>query len=85
MASGILYTPTRDVAWRGLAGAAPAIADLKEAKVQEPAVAPRLKVEPLDASVSLRTLAYDAMKRVITAMDIYDHAGDIRLDERQLS
>ena len=61
------------------------IAAEQEAKVQEPAVSPRLKVEPLDTSVSLRTLAYDAIKRAITRMDIYDHTGDIRLDERQLS
>jgi DNA-binding GntR family transcriptional regulator len=46
---------------------------------------PRLQVEPLDASVGLRQRACDAIKRAITQMDIYGHAGEIRLDERQLS
>lgn len=46
---------------------------------------PGLKVEPLDASVGLRKLACDAIKRAITEMDIYSHPGEIRLDERQLS
>jgi DNA-binding GntR family transcriptional regulator len=46
---------------------------------------PRLKVEPLDASVGLRQRASDAIKHAITQMDIYGHAGEIRLDERQLS
>ena len=53
--------------------------------MNELAMPPRLRVEPLETSVSLRTLAYDAIKRAITQMDIYGHAGDIRLDERQLS
>jgi DNA-binding GntR family transcriptional regulator len=46
---------------------------------------PRLKVEPLHVSVGLRRLACDAIKRAITEMDIYGRAGEIRLDERQLS
>ncbi|MBV9738971.1 MAG: GntR family transcriptional regulator [Hyphomicrobiales bacterium] len=46
---------------------------------------PRLKVEPLHVSVGLRRLACDAIKRAITEMDIYGCAGEIRLDERQLS
>ena len=46
---------------------------------------PRLQVEPLDANVGLRQRASDAIKRAITQMDIYGHAGEIRLDERQLS
>ena len=33
----------------------------------------------------LRKEAYAALKRAITAMDIYDHAQEIRLDERRLS
>jgi DNA-binding GntR family transcriptional regulator len=45
----------------------------------------RLKVAPLDASTSLRALAYDALKRAITDMDIYGESREIRLDERQLS
>jgi DNA-binding GntR family transcriptional regulator len=52
-----------------------------------PAVAalPRLNIEPLGASLSLRTLAYDALKKAITEMDIYGHPVDIKLDERRLS
>jgi DNA-binding GntR family transcriptional regulator len=46
---------------------------------------PRLKVEALHVSVGLRRLACDAIKRAITEMDIYGRAGEIRLDERQLS
>lgn len=46
---------------------------------------PRLKVEPLHVSVGLRRLACDAIKSAITEMDIYGRAGEIRLDERQLS
>ena len=47
--------------------------------------APKLKIAPIEANVSLRTLAYDAIKKAITEMDIYGHAEEIRLDERQLS
>src|SRR5436190_8669635 len=39
----------------------------------------------LDTSTSFRKEAYAALKRAITAMDIYDHPQEIRLDERQLS
>jgi DNA-binding GntR family transcriptional regulator len=46
---------------------------------------PELKVLPIEASTSLRALAYDALKRAITDMDIYGQIDDIRLDERQLS
>ena len=46
---------------------------------------PKLNVEPLGASSSLRMLAYDALKRAITEMDIYGSAAEFRLDERQLS
>ena len=49
------------------------------------AVRSRLNVAPLDASISLRALAYDALKRAITGMDIYGADDEIRLDERQLS
>ncbi|HYZ33795.1 MAG TPA: GntR family transcriptional regulator [Crenalkalicoccus sp.] len=44
-----------------------------------------LAVEPLDVSIGLRRLACEAIKRAITEMDIYEHAGAIRLDERRLS
>ncbi len=53
--------------------------------MQKTAVRPRLNVAPLDASISLRALAYDALKRAITDMDIYGADEGIRLDERQLS
>ena len=53
--------------------------------MQKSSVRPRLNVAPLDASVSLRALAYDALKRAITDMDIYGAEEEIRLDERQLS
>jgi DNA-binding GntR family transcriptional regulator len=53
--------------------------------VEEAITPPRLRVEPLDASVSFRNLAYDRLKKAITEMDIYAHASEIRLDERQLS
>src|SRR5277367_6397379 len=51
----------------------------------EPAAPPRLRIEPLEVSIGLRQQACDAIKRAITAMDIYGHPGEIRLDERQLS
>jgi DNA-binding GntR family transcriptional regulator len=44
-----------------------------------------LRIEPLGVNVSLRTLAYDALKKAIMEMDIYGHEQPIRLDERQLS
>lgn len=46
---------------------------------------PRLRVEPLEASISLRKLACDAIKRAIMQMDLYGTPGELRLDERQLS
>jgi DNA-binding GntR family transcriptional regulator len=42
-------------------------------------------VVPIEANASLRSLAYDALKRAITEMDIYGTLEDIRLDERRLS
>src|SRR5229473_8513324 len=46
---------------------------------------PILDVSRLDTQSTFRDLAYTALKRAITAMDIYDHAQEIRLDERRLS
>src|ERR1700685_1016485 len=46
---------------------------------------PTLEVSRLDTQSTVRDLAYAALKRAITAMDIYDHAQEIRLDERRLS
>src|SRR6516165_8523520 len=46
---------------------------------------PNLNVRRLDTGTTFRKEAYAALKRAITAMDIYDHAQEIRLDERRLS
>src|SRR6201988_3699964 len=46
---------------------------------------PALDVPRLDTSTTFRKEAYAALKRAITALDIYDHAHEIRLDERRLS
>jgi DNA-binding GntR family transcriptional regulator len=46
---------------------------------------PTLDVPRLDTGASFRKEAYAALKRAITAMDIYGHAEEIRLDERRLS
>jgi DNA-binding GntR family transcriptional regulator len=53
--------------------------------VHQVAEPPKLNVEPLEAATSLRMLAYEALKRAITEMDIYGSAKEFRLDERQLS
>src|SRR5205814_9629170 len=44
-----------------------------------------LDVPRLDTSTSFAKEAYAALKRAITAMDIYGQAQEIRLDERRLS
>ncbi|MBV9378509.1 MAG: GntR family transcriptional regulator [Alphaproteobacteria bacterium] len=44
-----------------------------------------LDVPRLDTSTTFRKEAYAALKRAITAMDVYDHPQEIRLDERRLS
>lgn len=44
----------------------------------------KLKVQPLDTSATFKAQAYAALKKAVTEMDIYDHPGDIRLDEREL-
>ncbi|HTV46048.1 MAG TPA: GntR family transcriptional regulator [Stellaceae bacterium] len=46
---------------------------------------PILDVPRLDTGTSFAKEAYAALKQAITAMDIYGHAAEIRLDERQLS
>jgi DNA-binding GntR family transcriptional regulator len=50
-----------------------------------PRSSPTLDMPRLDTSASFRDLAYAALKRAITAIDIYDHREEIRLDERGLS
>src|SRR5262245_51472826 len=46
---------------------------------------PAIDVPRLDTDTTFRKEAYAALKRAITAMDIYGHAQEIRLDERRLS
>src|SRR5437762_13932952 len=46
---------------------------------------PKLEIPRLDTSTSFAKEAYAALKRAITAIDIYDHPGEVRLDERRLS
>jgi len=46
---------------------------------------PALTLKPIEASTGLRRLACDAIKQAIMDMDIYGHAGELWLDERQLS
>ena len=50
---------------------------------QAPAVLPPLS--PINVSASLRDRAYAALRQMITEADIYAHADEIRLDEKQLS
>jgi DNA-binding GntR family transcriptional regulator len=46
---------------------------------------PALEMPRLDTATTFRKEAYAALKRAITAIDIYDHPHEIRLDERELS
>jgi DNA-binding GntR family transcriptional regulator len=46
---------------------------------------PSLDMPRLDTQASFRDLAYAALKRAITAIDIYDRPDEVRLDERALS
>jgi DNA-binding GntR family transcriptional regulator len=50
-----------------------------------PRPSPTLDVPRLDTRASCRDLAYAALKRAITAIDIYDRPDEVRLDERALS
>src|SRR6266550_2524708 len=60
----------------------PYISDMPEGSPRPSAT---LDVPRLDTSNSFRKEAYAALKRAITAMDVYDHPEEIRLDERRLS
>src|SRR6266550_9482640 len=60
----------------------PYISDMPEGS---PRPTPSLDVPRLDTSSSFAKEAYAALKRAITAMDIYGQAQEIRLDERRLS
>ena len=44
-----------------------------------------LKLERISAGSGLRRLVCDAIKHAITEMDIYNHPGEVWLDERELS
>jgi DNA-binding GntR family transcriptional regulator len=44
-----------------------------------------LALHAIDAGLSITDLTYQALKRAITAMNIYDSAEDLRLDERRLA
>jgi len=54
---------------------------------QAPATVPKtaLALQPIPANASLRDRAYAAIRQAIIEADIYQHAGEVRLDERQLS
>ena len=52
---------------------------------EEPARSSLISLERLDADWTLRDLAYDALKRAIMAMRIYDSPEEPRLDERSLA
>ena len=45
----------------------------------------KLKVTPIDQSVTLKQRTYTALKAAIEQMNIYDHNAQLRLDERVLS
>lgn len=62
--------------------------DAKETDAKETggtAASSSLQIAPLDPAMGLRRLACDAIKRAITAMDIYGLPDEIKLDERRLS
>jgi DNA-binding GntR family transcriptional regulator len=50
-----------------------------------PRSAAKLDMRRLETNTSFRAQAYSALKQAITAIDIYDHSDEVRLDERQLS
>ena len=45
----------------------------------------RLKIAPIESSVSLKDHIYEVLKEGITSMNIYAEDADLRLDERRLS
>jgi DNA-binding GntR family transcriptional regulator len=45
----------------------------------------QLKIAPIGDGQSLKSKAYEALRRAIMGMNIYDRNVDLRLDERQLS
>jgi DNA-binding GntR family transcriptional regulator len=63
-------------------GLSPALATEVEVEAESQS---RLSLPRLDADLSLPDRAYDALKRAIMAMPIYDSREDLRLDERGLA
>jgi len=51
----------------------------------EAAVRGRIVVPPLEDTSTFKDRAYAALKDVIVALDVYDRAGEVRLDERRLA
>ena len=45
----------------------------------------QLQIQPIEANFSLKDRIYDTLKAGIAAMNIYDEAAELRLDERELS
>src|SRR4051812_49195500 len=45
----------------------------------------KLDIQRLDTNTSFRKEAYAALKRAITAIDLYEQPDEVRLDERRLS
>ena len=81
MSAGTLQTDAAQAAAVDEAEAHPAV------PVESPAAgAPAtLVLQPIGGNLSLRDQAYAALKQAIIDADIYSHAEELRLDERQLS
>src|SRR5262249_49444017 len=47
--------------------------------------APRVVLAPLEDTSTFADRAYAALRDVIVSINVYDHPGDVRLDERQLA
>jgi DNA-binding GntR family transcriptional regulator len=81
MNAGVLQTNLPDVDAKG--------ADARRPRVVEGASnggsPAQLVLQPINTNVSLRDQAYAALKQAIMDADIYSHAEELRLDERQLS
>jgi DNA-binding GntR family transcriptional regulator len=52
-------------------------------RAEEPA--PRVVLAPLEDTSTFADRAYAALRDVIVSLNVYDHPGDVRLDERQLA
>jgi DNA-binding GntR family transcriptional regulator len=56
-----------------------------DARASTTIASPAIDIPRLDTQSTFRDLAYAALKRAITAIDIYDTPEEVRLDERRLS